>query len=310
MKTDKNAINRGFTIVELLIVIVIIGILVGIVIVSYNGVTQKARVSTLQNDLSQAASTLELTNANNSSFPADLTSAALKASPGTSYQYSYTASTNSYCLTGTAYNVSYYLSNTAKSPTVGGCPGHGLNGANAITNLAINPSLEGSVTNWSSSIDMTTTRVAGGKSGSWQVNYTRAGSGDAYGLYNLPGLGIANKTYTISLWAKSSGTFAMYSSSFMQEISGGWRWMGDLIGDGQTVPTTWTRYSTTFTCPSDVTPDIRIIMRTGSTIGQTVSYDAVMVTEGTGVYNYADGNSPGWIWNGTVNNSTSTGSPL
>ncbi len=40
--------DRGFTIVELLIVIVVIGILAAIVIVAYNGVTQRANTSKAQ----------------------------------------------------------------------------------------------------------------------------------------------------------------------------------------------------------------------------------------------------------------------
>lgn len=39
----KNKQNSGFTIVELLIVIVVIGILAAITIVAYNGVQQRAR---------------------------------------------------------------------------------------------------------------------------------------------------------------------------------------------------------------------------------------------------------------------------
>ena len=46
--------NRGFTIIELLIVIVIIGILVAITAVSYNGLTKNAKEATLQSDLKQA----------------------------------------------------------------------------------------------------------------------------------------------------------------------------------------------------------------------------------------------------------------
>ena len=45
--------HKGFTIVELLIVIVIIGILAAISIVTYNGVTQKARESAVKQEAAQ-----------------------------------------------------------------------------------------------------------------------------------------------------------------------------------------------------------------------------------------------------------------
>jgi prepilin-type N-terminal cleavage/methylation domain-containing protein len=39
----KNKASKGFTIVELLIVIVVIGILAALVVTTYNGIQQKAR---------------------------------------------------------------------------------------------------------------------------------------------------------------------------------------------------------------------------------------------------------------------------
>jgi len=44
-------LQKGFTIVELLIVIVVIGILAAITIVAYNGVQERARVSSANSDL-------------------------------------------------------------------------------------------------------------------------------------------------------------------------------------------------------------------------------------------------------------------
>lgn len=45
--------QSGFTIVELLIVVVVIAILAAITIVSYNGITAQAQMSKIQNDLTQ-----------------------------------------------------------------------------------------------------------------------------------------------------------------------------------------------------------------------------------------------------------------
>lgn len=62
--------NRGFTIVELLIVIVVIGILAALVIVTYNGIQQKARDTERKTDINAVASHMEAYNAQNGSYPA------------------------------------------------------------------------------------------------------------------------------------------------------------------------------------------------------------------------------------------------
>lgn len=93
--------DRGFTIVELLIVIVVIGILAAITIVAYNGITNRANKTNAE---SSAASTLkkaEAYNAELSTFPtapANLTGA---------------ATTTTYNLTGVTFNVGASASTTA-----------------------------------------------------------------------------------------------------------------------------------------------------------------------------------------------------
>ena len=59
----------GFTIVELLIVIVVIAILAAITIVAYNGIQARAQESTVRNDLASASKKLHLFNVDNSRFP-------------------------------------------------------------------------------------------------------------------------------------------------------------------------------------------------------------------------------------------------
>lgn len=61
--------TSGFTIVELLVVIVVIGILAAITIVSYNGVQRRARIATAQTDLVNLAKRLELFKVDNGAYP-------------------------------------------------------------------------------------------------------------------------------------------------------------------------------------------------------------------------------------------------
>ena len=61
--------QQGFTIVELLIVIVVIGILAAISIVAYNNVTAKARDSQREQDIKTIAKALEMYYVDNGGFP-------------------------------------------------------------------------------------------------------------------------------------------------------------------------------------------------------------------------------------------------
>jgi prepilin-type N-terminal cleavage/methylation domain-containing protein len=61
--------RRGFTIVELLIVVVVIAILAAITIVAYNGIQNRAHDASVQNDLKQFTKTIELYKADFSVTP-------------------------------------------------------------------------------------------------------------------------------------------------------------------------------------------------------------------------------------------------
>lgn len=61
--------QKGFTIVELLIVIVVIGILAAITIVAYNGIQSRARDTQRAQDIKTIAKALEIYKIQNGSYP-------------------------------------------------------------------------------------------------------------------------------------------------------------------------------------------------------------------------------------------------
>ena len=190
--------SPAFTIVELLIVIVVIGILAAITIVAYNGVQSRARASQASAALSQAKKKLELYKVDNSSYPATGNLAAADIKDG-DVSYQYTSDGTTYCLTGTAATTSYKVTDTT-SPIAGGCAGHGQGGVAAVTNMAINPSVEANLSGFNGAyggVSGTLTRgTNGGNSGSayaratWNVAPTSFTSGiwlvEAVGSRRLP----------------------------------------------------------------------------------------------------------------------------
>jgi prepilin-type N-terminal cleavage/methylation domain-containing protein len=65
----KNKASKGFTIVELLIVIVVIGILAALVVTTYNGIQQKARDTERKTDVNALHGQIEAYQAQNGKYP-------------------------------------------------------------------------------------------------------------------------------------------------------------------------------------------------------------------------------------------------
>ncbi len=110
----------GFTIVELLIVVVVIAILAAIAIVSYNGISNRSKESSVKSDLNGGAKQLELSKTTAGSYPTDTTG--LKKADTTTFQY--VNSGESFCLSATNSTLpgkSYYISN-GSSILEGTCP--------------------------------------------------------------------------------------------------------------------------------------------------------------------------------------------
>lgn len=125
----KQHANKGFTIVELLVVIVVIAILVAISIVAYIGMQNKAGISVLTSDLKNASTRLALDNAANDGYPDSEVDAnggkGLPKSLDTTYQYTKTG--NSYCLSATSakYKLSFHISSDSGGVVEEGvCSGH------------------------------------------------------------------------------------------------------------------------------------------------------------------------------------------
>jgi len=72
--TSSASCQNGFTIVELLVVIVVIGILATITVVSYTGISNKAIVSSVKSDLNSSVRQLKLFQVDNSLFPPNFNS--------------------------------------------------------------------------------------------------------------------------------------------------------------------------------------------------------------------------------------------
>jgi prepilin-type N-terminal cleavage/methylation domain-containing protein len=124
--------NRGFTIVELLVVIVVIGVLAAITIVSFTGISQRAVVAAIQSDLSNASKQLKIYNTTYGSYPTmdnnkcpsapnvD-TKYCLKASGSNSYTVYWSISSGgqqNFCVEVTNGTNIYYISDSS-APTQG-----------------------------------------------------------------------------------------------------------------------------------------------------------------------------------------------
>ncbi len=99
--------SKGFTLVELIIVIVVIGILAAIILVAYNGITNQARGSAIQSDLSNAKQKLLIYKTEEDTYPTNttqLSNVGIKASKsvydttGNNFYYCYNKTTDEFAI--------------------------------------------------------------------------------------------------------------------------------------------------------------------------------------------------------------------
>ncbi len=327
MNTKSN--QKGFTIVELLIVIVVIAILAAITIVAYNGIQDRARASAASAALSGALKKIKVAQVTADSTAA-LTCAAFSAAIGatttdcnpevgsTDYQYTPDLA-GTYCITATVGNKSYYVTGTNSTPAVNGCAGHGVGGTPTITNLVTNPSFENDLIGWGlntpgftgtgSSSHHTT-----GNSGARSYRYTvsTGGTTSTLGIFLVVNGINSTSLYTGQAYIRSNKAITYYMGAHLRNSSNtniGAYLAGSAI---TTTPNTWSRVTLSIPPTTNMTNVVITLYSGANTLiaGDTIDFDSVMLTEGSTLYGYADGNSANWVWNNALNNSTSTGPPI
>ncbi len=215
----------GFTIVELLIVVVVIAILAAVTIVGYNGVSNRAKQAALQSTLSQAVKKLETAKAASSTqqYPSP-DNANLTASSGGTLDYSYNISGNTYCVAVSQGAFRYMATSANTTIREGDC----LVESGAVVLLAMN----GSAVNrgsWGGSYTVSGATTASGQNG--QTNGAYQFSGTSNLAYNGSGTSTDMPLISGSAWVyrDSVGSTAglmngIASSPTHWEIaSGAWR---------------------------------------------------------------------------------------
>ena len=129
--TDIKTKDQGFTIVELLIVVVVIAILAAITIVSYNGITNRANASAASSLAASVGKKAEAYNAEESRYP--LTTAELT---GAATSKSYNVATAAF-LDGSTTNGAPSASNGKTTVQLFRCQASGTATASSITATTI-----------------------------------------------------------------------------------------------------------------------------------------------------------------------------
>gem|GEM_PF-3005331 len=278
----------GFTIVELLIVIVVIGILAAITIVAFNGVQNRATAATLQSDLSNASQMLKLYQADYGSYPTSIdattycptpadTQYCLKSSTGNSFlNYSANNSVNPQTFTLDVVSTNgtqYYITDStvaqlaSDSVTIGAISGSATTGS-ILSAGALTPSNATVTRQWKRST------VAGGPytdiTGATGTTYTiAAGDLGYYILVAATGTGSFTGTATSAATAKVTTPVTAIAAITGTTTQGSVLTAGARTPSAATVTYQWKRSGTSITGATASTYTL-----TSAEVGSTITVTA------------------------------------
>jgi prepilin-type N-terminal cleavage/methylation domain-containing protein len=262
----KIRANDGFTIVELLIVIIVIGILAAITIVAYNGIQSRARTTLLTTDLAKAARLMAASHADNGSYPASIPSD-MKYSSGIGMSLANTGDANAFCINAQlngSNTLQMYYDSAVGVAANGVCSGATISGSEAggmKANLISSPEF---ASGWSMGLSvagqaMTTRAGAAGDPYPtkpvlvWTNNVSRTTSwAIVLGQVNYSQIQ-AGKTYQLSYWVRKTGTGFTGNTYLFGIMDGSATNRAIENGPAQTVNSTWTKVSGSGTAIANAT---------------------------------------------------------
>lgn len=194
--------HTGFTIVELLIVIVVIAILAAITIVAYTGIQERAKASAMQSEVTGVARKVEAEKAQSSTeaYPSSLASLNVSS---TGVDYYYSANDNSYCVTKIDGSIRYSATSDHPSAVEGDCGMNNLVGWYKMNGNGTDDGPNG--------VNATLTSVTSVAGQNGQANGAYSFNGTTSQLYASSSYGLTSTNATLSTWVyvtSSSGNGA------------------------------------------------------------------------------------------------------
>lgn len=293
---SRTSFRLGFTIVELLIVIVVIGILSAIVIISYNGVQQAARDKTLLSDVEAVATEVtRYSTMNNGTFGSAVAwysggaaNPNIRFTPSSGNVIDVVANNGLYCIRG--YNQASSKDSINNSLTKG-------NSDDACTVLSASVAAGGTgdaslVGWWKFNGDASDSSGTGYNGGLSEVTSVAGKNAQANGAYSFNGtsssISVSNKamTYpmTLSVWYKSNNMSYQGHILHTAETTGD-GWGGEFETHLSQNNTAYNFYMKSGTCVTHLsfgTPDLawhHIVMVVDTTYRAYI--DGVLATSGT-----------------------------